>query len=554
MPATAAIENHDRRYNMMQEARQVWDQDIQDIVELICPFADDVTTRHAEGSSRTEQLFDMTGVLANDELAASLLGDMSSPSVEWYRFGFRDPQLASDYQVKEWLGVAGEIQLRAYGASNFYESVQQFHKIRQAFGTAAMFVSDMPSGIDPRIRNLRFRNLAYGTYCIAENAWGMVDTLYHTRMLTPRQAVQRYRYVPDIIRRNYGNPQKIDVPMPFVQCVYPREDYNRGKANNTNMPFASITYVEETKEQVEETGFHEFPFVVSRWETMGSSPWGYGLGHLALPEVRTLNKLRELNLLHLALCVLPPLQAIKEGVIGNISLDSLAVNFVTQPNAITPIQFMGRPDLIQIDQAELRASIKSIFFNDVLSAVPPPDASQMTAYEVAQRVEQRVRRIGPAFHRLTSEMFDRLADRVFGLLWRAKQIPPPPMQVVMAAQQNAGQIDVEYTGVLARAQKGADMRAMHELIAFTGSIVAGTQDPSLWDVLLLPDMVRHFATVNNVPDHLIRDALMVKKMQEMRSQQQQQLLAAGEQRENIAAVSKVAPLVQAMRQPQQRAA
>lgn len=543
-----SIEDHARRYTLLQQQRQQFDFDAQDIVELICPFADDVTTRRMAGTSRTERLFDVTAVTANDELAASLLGDMSSPSVEWYKFGFRDPRLRGDYQVDSWTQQAGDIQLRSYGASNFYESVQRFHKERQAFGIAAMYAGEIPSAIDPRLYNVRFQGLPFGSYCIQENAQGVIDTLYHTKMLTPRQAEQKYRNVPSVVSKKAGNPQTRDEPMAFVQCVYPRADYDRERYDSKNLPFASVTYVEETKEQVEETGFHEFPFIVSRWETVGSSPYGYGPGHLALPEVRVLNTLREMHLQQLVLWVLPPLQAIQEAVIGSISLESLAVNYVTQRDAISPMNLTGRPDLVQLDQAQLQASIKSIFYNDILSAIPPPDASQMTAYEVAQRVEQRVRRIGPAFHRLTSEMFDRLADRVFGLLWRRGMIPPPPPQVLAMARANAGQIDVEYTGALARAQKGADIRAMHEQVAFTGNLVQQTQDVSLWDVLLLPEMIRHHANVNNVPASLVRDAMMVKRMQDMRQQQQAQLMQAEEQRQNLTAVSRVAPLVQAMQQ------
>jgi hypothetical protein len=556
--ADTRAEHHMRRYEALEQQRFLRDQDAQDIVELICPFADDVTTRRSDGDSRTEALFDTTAVLANNELASSLLGDMSSPAIEWYKFGFRQPELNELGEVRRWAEVAGQIQLAGYVASNFYSCIHEYHAFRSSFGTAAMYVGATRSAIDARLMNLRFKNLPYGSYCIVENEQGVVDTLYRTIALTPRQAVQRWRDVPKLIRQKLSNEQEIDRPMSFVQCVYPRDDsgvYARqGRVDNKAMPWADVTILRETKEIVEESGFHEFPFVVSRWEQMGSSPWGYGPGHLALPEVRILNKLRELHLQQLALWVQPPLQAVKEGVIGNISLESLAVNYVSQPGAIQPLQFTGRPDLVQLSQSELQNSIRNIFYGDVLAAIPPADASQMTAYEVAQRIELRTRRIGPAFHRLTSEMFDRLADRVFGLLWRAGQIPPPPREVLLAAAQNYGRIDVEYTGPLARAQRGGDVRALNDMAVFTGQLAQLSGQQDLWDTLILDDTVRHVAQINNVPEKLMRDVLVVQQMRQARVAQQQAMMQAQETRDNMGAVAGVAPLVQAMQQRGGRAA
>lgn len=550
------IEEHCARYERLLEARAQWDQDAQDIIEYICPFTPDVTTRREEGSSRTEQIFDNTAVLANEELAATILGDVTSPAIEWYKFGFRDQKLGKDQEVKGWMELAGHIQLAAYNASNFYDESQLFHRYRGALGVSAMYVGTSTASMDPRLRNLRFKTLPYGSYVIADNADGVVDTLYWEVPYTPRQAVQRFRVLPAVVRRNYSNPATIDKPMPFLQCVYPREDYNSRRADSRNMPWGNTILVKETKDVVEESGFHEFPFVVSRWDKWAGSPWGYGPGHLALPEVRTLNKLRELNLLQLALWVAPPLKALQEGVLGNISLESYAVNVLKgSMDNLQALDLSGRPDLVQINQDDIRQNIRNIFYNDLLTMVPPPQAQPMTAYEIAQRIEQRTRRLGPAFHRLTSEMLDRLADRVFGLLWRGRMIPPPPQAVIQAAMQNRGRIDVEYTGVLARAQKSGDIRAMWDMLAFTGQMVQATQNLTLWDVLMLDDMVRHFAEVNNVPAHLVRDVFMVQKSRELRQQQEQALQQGAEVRENMMALGRVAPLVQAMKQqPLQQAA
>src|SRR5262249_53375348 len=150
----------------------------------------------------------------------------------------------------------------------------------------------------------------------------------------------------------------------------------------------------------------------------------------------------------------PPLKVMQEGVIGTISMDSYALNVVRQMDALQVLDVTGRPDLVQLDQADLRRAIDDCFFVNALQTLPPPEAGNMTAYEVAQRIELMTRRMGPVFYRLLAEFLNPLEDRVFGIAWRAGALPPPPMEVLQAAQRAQGQLDVEYFGPLARSQRG----------------------------------------------------------------------------------------------------
>jgi hypothetical protein len=539
-----------QRYEALKQQRAMWDFDWQDIVRLLVPMHDDIIERIDPGQSRTTHIFDSHPLRAPQMLAANIMGSVTNQSREWRKLRFREEQLNESQEVSGWMHACDVRTMAAYSASNFYQAAHTYYVNLGAFGTAAMYEG---TRMDSDGQHLCFKTLPTGSYVIAENADGIVDTLKRELWYTPRQAIQLFEgQVSEQMKTKADSPKDQDTPQKFLHCVYPRSDRDSERYDNRNMPFAS-KYIEfDTKFVCEEGGYEEFPFFVSRWETLSRSPYGYGPGHIALPDVRVLNILRELHLQQLALWVQPPVQALEEGVIGNISLANRAVNIVRQMDAIRPIDLTGRPDLVQIDQADLRRSIDDSFFVHALQALPPPDASNMTAYEVAQRIELMTRLMGPVFYRLLAEFLNPLEDRTFGLMWRAGALPPPPMEVLQAAAQSGGQLDVDYDGPLARAQKGEDVKAMFDLVRLGSAMVemyGGAAAPGALSVLDNIDWdanFRHAAEVMGIPKANIIDFREVVKVRALKAQQAQAMQQAQIQNESMAAMGRVAPMIQAL--------
>lgn len=538
-----------QRYEALLQQRQLHDYVWQDMVELMLPGAADITRYRTPGTTRTDHLFDATAIVASQTLAASLMGAVTNQALQWFRLQFRNALLKDNQEVATWLNACDEIMLRAYNASNFYQAAHTYYLNLAIFGTAAMYVKAterLQRGGTQEV-SLRFHTLSTGHYCIAENADGKVDTLFRCFELTPRQAVQQFGEVAISrpLRALVRDPMQMDKRKRFLHCVSPRDTDGKGRLGNKNMPYAEVYLEVDTQHICWESGYEEFPFLVSRWETVGAGPYGFGPGHMALADVRTINTLRELMLLQLQLWVQPPLTALEEAVIGSISLESLAVNVITREDALKPLDLTGRPDLVKIEEQELKKSIRELFFADALTGLPPVDATTMTAYEVAQRIEHMQRLMGPAFSRLLSEMLDPLADRVFGLLWRAGVLPPVPRDVVIAAQRNQGQLDVEYEGPLARAQRGVEVRAIGESLAVAEQIVRLTQKLDILDNIDLDLAWREVAEANGTPRHLIRDSTQIAQGRSVREQQQQAMQDAAVQARQAESLGKAAPLVKA---------
>jgi hypothetical protein len=542
-----------QRHGELLQQRTLYDHIWQDQVEFMLPGAADITRFRTPGSARTDRLFDTTAILAAQTLAANLMGSVTNQAITWAKLSFRDSQLKETQRVSDWLSTVDRIMMAAYNASNFYQAAHTYYLNLAIFGTAAMYVGAIER-LD-RARQyemyLRFQTLSTGHYCIAENAEGKVDTLFRAFVLTPRQARQKFGEVAISrqLREQARAPMEMDRPKRFVHCVYPRADAQPGKGGARNMPYAEAYIEVDARHICMRGGYEEFPYLVSRWETVGEGPWGFGPGHMALPDVRTLNTLRELMLLQLELWVQPPLTVLEEAVLGAISLESLAVNVMTRENAIKPLDLTGRPDLVKLEEATLQKSIRDLFFADALQGLPPVDASKMTAFEVAQRVEMMQRLMGPAFTRLLTEMLDPLADRVFGMLWRAGVLPPVPEEVLQAAARNQGQLDVEYQGPLARAQRGVEVKAISESLAVATQIVQLTQQTAILDNIDLDLAWRLVAEANGTPRELVKDLAVVAQVRRLRQQQQaavQAQVAAQHQAEQVRTLT---PVVEAMQTP-----
>lgn len=547
-----------QRHSELLTQRVLHDQLWQDMLELMLPGAPDITRLRAPGDSRTDRLFDTTAILASQTLAANMMGGLTNQAFMWAKLVFRDALLKDNQTVALWLNQVDEIMMAAYNASNFYQAAHTFYLNLCIFGTAAMYVGSREGlGRSGEAEvYLGFHTLPTGYYTIAENADGKVDTLFRSFMLTPRQARQKFGEVAISrqLREQARNPVEMDRPKRFLHCVSPRADAQPGKLGHRHMPYVE-RYVEvDARHICGRGGYEEFPFVVARWETIGDTAWGFGPGHMALPDVRNLNYLKELMLLQLQLWVQPPLMALEEAVVGAISLESLAVNTVTQADALRPMELGGRPDQVRLEEELLRKNIRDLFFADALAGLPPPEAATMTAFEVAQRIEQMQRLMGPALTRLLSEMLGPLADRVFGMLWRAGILPPVPQEVVLAAQRNQGQLDVEYQGPLALAQKGSEARSIAETLAVLSQIVGLTGSPDILDNVDLDGMIRAVAEANGTPRHLFKDTAMVEQVRAQRAQMQAAMVHRQAQAQEAQNLQHLAPMVRAMQPIQGMAA
>jgi hypothetical protein len=462
---------------------------------------------------------------------------MTNPALPWFSLEFENPALRESYEATVWLEEVGQQMLQAYGQSNAYQAFHELYLSLVAFATGCLYVEEHDPQT-PGFNGFVFQSLPIGSYVIEDSQEGRVDTVMRALRLSARQLLQKFgpQALGETARKAFEDPKKRDEPRTIIHVVTPRAEglSVRPVRLAQEMPFASLYIDQADKKVLQESGYEEFPFFVPRWSRIDQSPWGFGLGHTALPDVKSLNKVKELGLKALPMHLWPPTVTDDDSVIGRFDYTPGAVNTVRAGARLEPLRSGGNPQLVELKIEELKQAIRRIFYIDQLSAIP--DEKQMTAFEVANRIEEMQTVMGPTFARSSSELFDPLSSRTFGIMLRAGAFPMPPMEVLVEAAQNRGRIRVKYEGPLARAQRQGDIEAMQRFYGFGAQIAQGTGDVSVWAGADHDEAMRHAAEVLGVPKQVLRDRRQVARFRQQQAAvaERQQLLEEEERASQVA--------------------
>ena len=300
--------------------------------------------------------------------------------------------------------------------------------------------------------------------------------------------------------------------------------------------YATVDIHYDTKKIVRRSGFDELPYVIGRFEKASGELWGRSPADIAMPDIKTLNKIRELELKGLATAVHPPLIAPDQGIIGTFRMTPSAINYSREPERFKFLRFEGRFDLSSLKADELKKSIRGIFLADQLVL---PEKLNMTAEEVATVREQIQKLLGPTVARFESEVLTPLILRSFGLLNRAGALPPAPPELA-----ELDEIEVSYVGQLAKNQKIQDVTAIQRWLGVAANMAGFA--PEVLDNINVDEALQIIGERMAVPSAVMRSQEEIAQLREQRQQQmamQEQLSQASQVAEGA---GKAAPMVQAL--------
>ena len=515
----ATYEYIKKRVDALANDRGTWEANWQEILDYVMPRKADVVTIRSKGEKRTEILFDSTAITANNLLAASLHGTLTSPSLAWFNIKLRDENLNKDRDVQVWLEDTGRRMYDNFNDTNFNTEVHELYLDLCSIGTAAIFVEEGNNGFEKD--GIHFNTLHIAEYYIQENINGKVDTLYRKYKLTARQAVQEFG------EKNLGEKvlqaavEKPDKKFSFIHAVEPTQDYERATGKSTTkLPFHSCHVCEEDKMIVRSGGYNEFPYLVPRWSKATGEIFGRSPSYNALPDIKTLNKAVEIGLKAWAKAIDPPLLVQDDGVIGRVRMTPAGITVVRHDGAIKPLQIGSNWQITDMKENQLRTSIRQAYYSDQLQL---QDGPQMTATEVQVRYELMQRLLGPTLGRFQSEFLNPLIERTFGIMLRAGALLPEP-EVIQGQK-----IDVEYVGPLARSQRMEESVAIDRLYELAMNVVQ--VDPSIMDNINHDEAIRLRGDLLGVPKIILRARDEVEELREQRQQAQQAQQQAEQQQQ-----------------------
>ena len=528
MAQTDKAKNLLKRYDRLKAQRQNWESHWQEVADYMQPRKADVTKTRSKGDKRTELIFDGSPLQSVELLAASLHGMLTNPSTPWFSLRFKQNDMENEDEAKEWLEDATEVMYAAFNKSNFQQEIFELYHDLITFGTAAMFIEEDDEDI------LKFSTRHINEIFIAENDKGRIDTVFRKFNLSARAVIQKFGDVSmNIMTKANKDPYE---EVSILHAVYPRSDFDPKKQDKQNMPFESVYLDAESGDELSVSGFREFPFVVPRYLKASHEIYGRSPAMTALPDVKMLNEMSKTTIKSAQKQVDPPLLVPDDGFILPVRTVPGGLNFYRAGtrDRIEPLNIGANTPLGLNMEEQRRNSIRNAFYVNQLMMQSGP---QMTATEVIQRNEEKMRLLGPVLGRLQSELLKPLIDRCFALILRKNLFRPAPE--FLAGQD----IEIEYVSPLAKAQKSTELSSIMRAIEILGSL---SNVAPVFDHINMDKLVRHLADIVGVPQKILKPQSELNAERQQAAQQQEQMQQMQQVQQLAEAGGKVAPLAKAL--------
>lgn len=521
----------DRRHAALKMEREQYIDRWREASDYISPFTARflVTDREQSGRKKASKILDDTAGIANTILTAGLMSGVTNPSTSWLQLRMQDPELGKVQGVKVWLESCRKVILETFLNSNFYGVLPEVYHSLAVYGTAAMTILEHPT------ETITAEFLPIGSYWVATNGFGEVDTIYRESQYTVAQLVDRFGLENcSVTVQNQFKTNNLDTWHTVIHAIEPNLDWDDGKLASRFQRWLSVYYEVggDKDKELSRKGFREFPAVVPRWESVGGDAYGFGPGLKAIGDIKSLQVMERKALQAVEKQVSPPLVApvaMRKKKISSLSGD---LTFVDETAENKGIREMYKVNLdinaLEMKAEQTRTRIKKAFFSDLFLLISSLDKSGITATEIAARKEEQLLSLGPVYLKLNDEFLDNVVERTFAILLRAGKIPPPPPEI-----QGKGWA-VEYISIMAQSMKAVNVTSMERAVAFIGSVAQS--DPSVLDGFSADDAWEEYASMTGIPPRVVRDAKTRQKIRAQRAQQDQaaQSLAMAQQGADVA--------------------
>ena len=514
-----------KQFESLKNLRYSWEGHWQEIADYVLPRKANVTKTRAKGDKRTELIYDATAIHALELLAASLHGMLTNPSTSWFDLKYKQNEINDDANAKAWLDTAVERMYQAFARSNFQQEIHELYMDLTAFGTACLFLEDSDG-------ELRFSSRHVAEIFISENHQGKIDMVCRKFNMSARAAVQQWgvQAGSKILNEAKTDPYK-DVTI--LHSVYPRDNYDTKKKDKLNKPFGSCYIDPDGQHLIAEGGFDEFPFMVPRFLKSSNEVYGRSPSMTALPDIKMLNEMAKTTIKAAQKQVDPPLLVPDDGFVLPVRTVPGGLNYYRAGtrDRIEPLN-IGANNPIGLNMEEQkRRAIREAFFVDQLLLGQGP---QMTATEVVQRNEEKMRLLGPVLGRLTSELLRPLINRAFSILLRNEQLPPMPEYL------EGVDIEIEYVSPLAKAQRTSDLSGILRALEIA---VPLQQQVPVFDYINSDKLIKYIFDILGVPGTLLNDDVSVAQKREQDAMAQQQQLQQQQLAQAAESAGKAAPAV-----------
>jgi len=503
-----------KRAEQIHSQNQNWTSYYDQIAKYYLPKKDNIYGQNIAGTVTEDFLYDNTSVHVNELLASAMHGMLTNPASTWFGFGTGINEVDSDDEVQKWSQETAFRQTQILNNSNFQTQVHEYYMDLGSFGTGVMKVEEDKQDI------VRFESRPIYEYQVAENNRGVIDTVYRTFKYTFKQIVEKFgekNLDEETINMFKKNPTEM---VEVIHAIEPRSIQNIDENIPKRMPFRSVYVIKKTKKVLKESGFKDNPYVVARWSKISGEVLGRSPAMKTLSDTKMLNAMMKVTIQAGQIAIAPPVQVPDDGVLLPIKMNPLGVNMYRagSKDRIETIPINARPDIGLEMMENVRQRIRQGFFIDQLQLAE--DNPQMTATEVLQRTEEKLRLMSPILGRQQNEFLEPLISRVFRMSFDANQFDDMPSKLQDALKGDKANLQVKYISQIAKAQRTGEADNFGRFIQIIAPMMES--QPEMLRNINGDELVRRMAEIVGVHHSIIRDRKEVEEMKEQEAQQQEQ--------------------------------
>lgn len=468
-----------RRFRTAEARRDAWISLWREVYEYALPQHDGFSGGFTSGRNRMDRLYDATAMDAVEQLAASLMANLTPPWTQW--FGLKpgpdlSPQDASNLAPA--LEKAGRTLQAHFDRSNFIVEIHQAYLDLIVGGTAALYIDEAEPGA---FSAFRFSSIPLSSAVLEEGAHGLLDGAFRSQDLTLMQLKSRFPLatLPDgIMRDGMKDAQRT---FKVLESILPEQS-------------GTYTYIallnESTPVTLKSMKLNDTPLIAFRWLKSPGEIYGRSPVMKALPDIKTANKVVELILKNASIAVTGIWQADDDGVLNpaNIELKPGAIIPKAVGSAgLKPLEMPGRFDISQLVLQDLRSRIRHALLVDKLAPIQTP---RMTATEVLERSGDMAMVLGATYGRLQCELLTPLVKRAFAILRRRGEVPDIAL--------DGRYVQLDYRAPLAKAQ---GQRNVQTTLSWITSVLS--MGPAASTAINLPEAARFLGEAMGVPGNLM---------------------------------------------------
>lgn len=455
---------------------------------------------------KKSRLFDTTLTDAARTQASAIISGLTPANSRW--FGL-DVDHATDDE-RRWLDQSADVLWRNIHNSNFDSAAYEGNLDLMSAGWFVLFIdTDRDKG------GFVFQLWPIASvYCDSSRSDEKIDIVYRQYELTAEQAHNEFgdALSEKVIKQATRDPSS---KIKFVHAIFPRKDGKQGEVAK-KLPIASVHVDIENKKIVRESGYNEMPVVVPRWMQIPQSIYAIGPVSDALPDAKTLNEIKRMELANADLAISGMWIAQDDGILNpqTITVGPRKVIVANSVDSMRPLHSGADFNVSFTKCDQLQASIRKVMLADQLQ---PQNGPAMTATEVNMRQQLIRQLLGPIYGRMQAEYLQPMVERCFGLAYRAEIFSEPPPSLMNKY------ISIKYVSPLARAQKFDEVTSVSNFVQMTMQNAQVNQE--VLDNIDFDKAARFTGEALGVPASILRTENEVVEIRQQRMEQQQLQLA-----------------------------